>query len=122
MVVTLANNAHAVQVGQPNLLVNNTGTAGVALEGALIHTRDDTGTPTGPFSFLRCWCCVRSIPRVWKDNKHGYVDGVVHSQVISKICWYFSLRAERTLLIGYSKNIHKSIVQRAEVRKCPHHS
>ena len=78
--MTLANNATALVAGKANLLVLSTKVAGVALDGAMLHARDTTGTPVGSFTdaggvFLPFPGCG--------TNKQGQFNGVVHQQVIT---------------------------------------
>ncbi|KAE9373509.1 hypothetical protein N431DRAFT_465795 [Stipitochalara longipes BDJ] len=78
--VTLANNATALQAGKPNQLVLSSMAAGIALDGALLHARNATGTPVG--SFTDTGGIFVAFPGCGK-NKQGQFNGVVHSQLIT---------------------------------------
>ncbi len=78
--VTLANNATSLQAGKPNLLVLSSMAAGIALDGALLHARNATGTPIG--SFTDAGGIFVPFPGCGK-NEQGQFNGVVHSQLIT---------------------------------------
>ncbi len=79
MTVKLANGT-SLKAGQANLLILNSGTAGVALDGALIHARSVNGIPVG--SFIDAGNSFVAFPGCG-ENKEGKLNGVVHSQIIS---------------------------------------
>jgi hypothetical protein len=78
--VTLASNATALQAGQANLLVLSSMAAGIALDGALVHARNATGTPVG--SFTDAGGIFVPFPGCGK-NQQGQFNGVVHSKLIT---------------------------------------
>jgi hypothetical protein len=78
--VTLASNATALQAGKANLLVLSSMVTGIAVDGALLHARNASGTPVG--SFTDAGGIFVPFPGCGK-NKQGQFNGVVHSQLIT---------------------------------------
>ncbi|KAF4627142.1 hypothetical protein G7Y89_g11010 [Cudoniella acicularis] len=78
--LTLASGATTLQAGKANLLILDSLADNIALDGALLHARDVSGTPVGTFSdtggiFVDFPGCG--------TNAEGKFNGVVHSQVIT---------------------------------------
>jgi len=78
--VTLADNTTELKAGQANLLVLSSKADGIAVDGALIHARNEYGVPVGNFTdvggvFVPFPGCGL--------NQEGQFNGVVHSKLVT---------------------------------------